>query len=189
MGRFAVPALLVLLLTIQATSLGPAIRRSRLSVVSVLYRAPGPLYAAALDLPELRRQLELAVASQGAKMSNIEPTFSIDKTLVTARFALESGQPREVAAAFGRQASDEAMRLMTERLAAEFGPGCADAVNACRVAAPGTASNTGLTIVALDKSRLSWLRPVDVVAALVYVVTLFFWLRRRTNSPARPPAR
>lgn len=188
MGRFAVPGLLVVLLAVQVASLGPAVQRSRLNVISVVYRAPGPLYAPALELPELRRQLEVAAASQGAKMSDIEPTFSIDKALITVRFALESGQPREVAAAFGRQVGGKAMRLISERIAAEFGPGCAEAVKACRVAASGSASNEGLVIVALDRSRLPWLRPVDMLAALVYVATLLVWLRHRAASRPRTPA-
>ncbi|HVC11877.1 MAG TPA: hypothetical protein VNE59_09595 [Burkholderiales bacterium] len=188
MRRFVVPALLVLLLAIQAGSLLPAYQRSRLSVVSVVYRAPNPFYAAGLDPPEMRRLLDAAAASQRAEMSDLEPIFSVDGALVTARFALRSGNERDVAAAFGRMASGEAARLIFERVAVQVAPGCAQAIKACNAPAAGALPRAELAVVSIDRSRLAWLRPVDILAALVYVATLLVWLKGRNAAPRGPRA-
>ncbi|HVA41789.1 MAG TPA: hypothetical protein VNF49_14065 [Candidatus Binataceae bacterium] len=188
MRRLVVPALLVLLLAIQAASLLPAYRRSRLSVVSVVYRARSPFYAAALDPPEMRRLLDAAAESQRAAMSDLEPIFSVDGALVTARFALRSGNVRDVAAAFGRMASGEAARLIFERVAVEVTSGCAQAIMACNAPAARALPRPELAVVGIDRSRLPWLRPVDILAALVYVATLLVWLKAETRRRATPPA-
>jgi hypothetical protein len=42
-------------------------------------------------------------------------------------------------------------------------------------------------IVDIDRSRLPWLRPVDILASLVYVAALLVWLKRRNAAP--PPSK
>lgn len=189
MRRFTVPVLLGLLLAVQAASLVVAYRRSHLKVVEVVYRARSAFYAAAVEPLELRNLLEEAAAHRGAEMAKVEPSFSVEQSILTARFALRTGSARDVADTFGQEASVVAARAVQQRVAQNVPHGCARVLDRC-TAQPATrpphASLEGFTVQRVGTRFLPWLRPVDLLAALAYVVALVVWLKGQSGRVPDP---
>jgi len=191
MGRIVVAGLFAVLFVIQAASLVPAYERSRMRIAEVVYRAPDPLLASALDAMEMRAILERVMRAHNVRRADTPANISVSVDALTVEFGLFDGDVRGIAADFGQQVGAASLNKLSSGVYAvlcgsaaqrlSFGGCTCSPANA--PGGPATSNSASLPesarfgIARLSESRLPWLRPVDVLAMLIYVAAIFVWRR------------
>jgi len=191
MGRIVVPGLFALLFVIQAASLVPAYERSRVRIAEVVYRAPNPLLASALDTTEMRAVLERVMRAQKVQRADMPANIEVKQDALTVEFGLLNGDARGIAAEFGKQIGAASHNKLLGNVYAALCDSAAlrSPFVACicsQAGVPGEAAaanpasaseDAAFTIARLSESRPPWVRPVDVLATLIYLAAIFVWLR------------